>query len=84
MMEYEKKIGSRLKRIRETRRLTIKLVSDEIGYTKEMIRIVENGTSRCNLDMYYKLCQCYETSMNIVSGATEKEFEIYMESLILK
>ncbi len=64
-------VGSRLKRLRDTRGLTLTAVANSTGISKSTLSRLENGERRPSLELLLPLAQAYRVPLDDLVGAPE-------------
>jgi len=65
------KLGSELRRLRKSRRLTLAKVGDATQLSVSFLSDVERGRTKPSLDTLEKLAACYQVSVNDILMDTE-------------
>ena len=64
-------IGNRIRKVRESKNITIEAASVDIPASVATISHIENGMNSCKLETLAKIAACYETSLDyLIFGKT--------------
>lgn len=62
VLSLDKRIGAKLRQLRQEKGLSQSNVSDKIYVSVQQISKYEKGTNRVSIDMFFKLCQIFEAN----------------------